>query len=72
MLNIVSPDAGFIEWPPDPITHEPYTVTATTISITIPGGLSDMQVDYTMRMPGFILEQGTFQPNGEVFEITYG
>lgn len=71
ILNVLSPAAGYLQWPLDPVTQMPYTVTATTISVDLPGGLSDMQVDYTTRMPGFILDQGTFQPSGEVFEITY-
>jgi hypothetical protein len=60
-----------LQWPPDPTSQEPFTVTATTISVTVPAELSDVQVDYTIRMPGFVLEEGSLLPEGDIFEIIY-
>jgi hypothetical protein len=70
-LSVVSPQPGYLTWPTDPVTLRPITVTAVPITVSIPSGLTNVVVSYTVRMPGFILEEGTFTPSGNTFTITY-
>ena len=65
-LPVVSPEPGFLTWPTDPIT-----VTAVPIEVLLPADLSNIQVSYTIRMPGFILEEGVLAPSGHSFTIPY-
>jgi hypothetical protein len=46
-------------------------VTTVPINVAIPPNLGGAVVSYTIRMPGFILEQGTITPSGSMFSITY-
>jgi hypothetical protein len=46
-------------------------VTAVPIEVPIPSGLTNPVVSYTIRMPGFILHEGTLIPSGDTFAIIY-
>jgi hypothetical protein len=46
-------------------------VTPITISGSIPTGVSNAVVDYTISMPGFILAEGQAQITGGVFSLTF-
>jgi len=64
-LPIVSPEPGFLSWPEE-------EVTAVPITVSLPSGLADdAVVSYTIRMPGFILEEGVITPAGDTVTITY-
>jgi hypothetical protein len=65
-LPVLSPQPGFLAWPTDPIT-----ITTVPIKALVPSDLTDVVVSYTIRMPGFILEEGTQFPSGGSFTITY-
>jgi hypothetical protein len=65
-LNVLSPQPGFLQWPGDPMT-----VTVVPINVLVPAGVTNAVVSYTIRMPGFILEQGTIIPAGNTFTILY-
>jgi hypothetical protein len=62
-LGLTSPSPGFL--------HFSGTVSPITISGLVPGGLSDVTVDYTISMPGTILKQGQATVNGGTFSFTY-
>jgi hypothetical protein len=70
-LQVLSPQPGYLTWPMDEITQEPITVTAVPITVSIPADLSNIVVSYTIRMPGFMLEQGSLTPSGSTFTIVY-
>ncbi|MBN1810353.1 MAG: hypothetical protein JXA14_00800 [Anaerolineae bacterium] len=65
-LPVLSPHPGFLTWPTDPIT-----VTAVPIEVSLPADLSNIQVSYTIRMPGVILDEGALVPSGHTFTIPY-
>jgi hypothetical protein len=65
-LPVLSPQPGFLTWPADPVT-----LTTVPIQGLTPSDLTDVVVSYTIRIPGFILEQGGFVPSGGDFTITY-
>lgn len=46
-------------------------VAPIVISGTIPGGTTNPLVDYTISMPGFILEEGQAQINGDHFSLIF-
>jgi hypothetical protein len=70
-LPVLSPRPGFLDWPADPGTGEPVTVTSVPIVAPVPAGLTGVEVAYTVRMPGFILVQDTILPTGSSFTIDY-
>jgi hypothetical protein len=70
-VPIFSPQPGFLTWPRDPDSQEIIGVTAVPIRALIPSELTDVVISYTIRMPGFILEEGTIIPSGGAFTILY-
>jgi hypothetical protein len=65
-LPVLSPQPGFLTWQTDPIT-----VTAVPIQVSLPVDLNNVQVSYTIRMPGVILDEGGLAPSGRSFAIPY-
>ena len=47
------------------------TINPVRIKGRLPANLDDVVVEYTMSMPGYILEHGEVEPVGRRFEITY-
>jgi hypothetical protein len=70
-LPVISPQPGYLSWPVDPFSGKVITVTTVPINVAIPPNLGGAVVSYTIRMPGFILEQGTITPSGSTFSIVY-
>jgi hypothetical protein len=68
---LLAPQPGFLPFPTDPYTGETITVTQVSVTGIVPPVLEHAVVSYTIRMPGFILEQGTVEPLGNVFSIAY-
>jgi hypothetical protein len=62
-LAVDSPAPGFL-------SHDG-EVAPNTITGTVPGGLAGVTVDYTIGMPGLILEQGQVIPGGDTYQITF-
>ena len=62
-LNVSSPSPGFLSFG--------RTVTPITIAGVVPAGLSDARVDYTIRMAGYILEQGHVMAGGGSYQIAF-
>jgi hypothetical protein len=62
-LLVTSPRPGFL-----PFFYE---VRPVSISGSLPGSLSEATIDYTISMPGFILEQGQVTPTGASYEIIF-
>ncbi|MBN1147540.1 MAG: VCBS repeat-containing protein [Anaerolineales bacterium] len=62
-LAITAPSPGFLQF-----SNE---VTPIEISGLLPGGLSQPVLDYTIRMPGYILQQGQLTPSGTSFSLTF-
>nr|MBC8248568.1 hypothetical protein [Anaerolineales bacterium] len=62
-LSITAPSPGFITWHDD---LEPVNIKGT-----IPPGLSNALISYTIAIPGFVLEQGTVVPAGNTFTVVY-
>jgi len=62
-LDVSSPSPGFLSF-----DHE---VTPITIAGEVPAGLSGATVDYTISMPGYILEHGQVTPSGGTYQITF-
>jgi hypothetical protein len=62
-LPILEPDAGFLSFDGG--------VTPVTIAGAAPAGLTEAVVDYTITMPGFILEHGQVEAAGGGFEVEY-
>lgn len=60
---LTSPSPGFLSF-----TDK---VTPITITGSVPQDLSDVSVDYTITMPGYILEHGQVEPNGDTYRITF-
>jgi hypothetical protein len=46
-------------------------VTAVPITVPVPSGLANAAVSYTIRMPGFILDEGTVTPSGDSFTLVF-
>ena len=46
-------------------------VAPITISGPVPEELTGVTVDYSITMPGFILEQGQVTPSGDTYEIVF-
>ena len=64
-LEVTSPTPDFLTF------DEGEGITPITISGSIPPGLSNVTVDYTISMPGFILEQGQATVNGDTYTLTF-
>jgi len=62
-LDVTTPSPGFLSF--DGVV-EPITVSGG-----VPSGLSGVLVDYTISMPGFILEHGEVVPSGGTYEVVY-
>jgi hypothetical protein len=62
-LNITTPTAGYLSFGEE--------VTPITITGTLPGNLSNVTIDYTIRMPGFILQHGQITPSGDTYELVF-
>jgi hypothetical protein len=62
-LDVSAPKPGFLSFGQE--------VTPVQIAGTVPGGLSDVTIDYTISMPGFILEHGQVTPSGGTYEVTF-
>ena len=63
-LHVGSPSPGFLSFENDHI--DPITIRGT-----VPPTLADVSADYTISMPGYILEHGQVQPSGGVYQIIY-
>jgi hypothetical protein len=46
-------------------------VTPITITGSLPAGLSGVTVDYTISMPGYILQHGQATIDGDVYQIVF-
>jgi hypothetical protein len=62
-LSVTAPSPGFLTWPDG--------LKPVSIRGTVPTGLSDALVSYTIATPGLILEQGTVVPESGEFTVTY-
>jgi hypothetical protein len=62
-LGISNPLPGFLH-----IINE---VTPITINGLVPAGLTNGTLDYTYRMPGFLLEHGQISLSGSTFSLTF-
>ena len=62
-LAVDTPSPGFL-------SHDG-VVAPITISGTVPAGLTGVTVDYTISMPGVILEHGQVAPSGDSYQITF-
>jgi hypothetical protein len=62
-LEVDSPVPGFL-------SHAS-AVAPITVTGPVPAGLTDVTVDYTISMPGYILEQGQVAPSGGTYQITF-
>jgi hypothetical protein len=62
-LAVSSPSPGFL-------SHAGQ-VAPIAVSGPVPGGLTGVTVDYTIRMPGVILAQGQVTPGGDSYQITF-
>ena len=63
VISVTSPEPGFLSFP--------YAVTPITVTGQIPAGWSGVSVDYTIGMPGFILESGQAAIDGSTFSLVY-
>jgi hypothetical protein len=55
---------------PGRLTHDG-EVAPIAISGPVPDGLAGVTVDYTIGMPGYILEQGQVAPSGDAYQISF-
>lgn len=62
-LDVASPTTGWFDVD-DPI--EPITVSGA-----VPAGLANVTVDYTISMPGFILEHGQVTPSSGTYSLEF-
>ena len=62
-LIITAPSPGFMQFDNQ--------VTPITITGVIPAGLSDVTVDYTIAMPGYILKHDQLTAAGSTFQIVF-
>jgi hypothetical protein len=62
-LNVSAPTPGFL-----PINYE---VRPITVTGTLPAGLTDAAVDYTLTMAGFVLERGQAAISGDTYRVVF-
>jgi hypothetical protein len=62
-LEVSAPAPGFLTFDGE--------VTPITVEGTLPDGLSDAVVDYTLSMPGYLLEQGQASISGNTWRIVF-
>jgi hypothetical protein len=62
-LNVATPNPGFLSFDQE---VEPITVTGS-----VPPGLTGVAVDYTISIPGCILEHGQVLPSGATYRVVY-
>jgi hypothetical protein len=62
-LNVSSPRPGFLQFG--------QTVTPIEIGGAVPAGLSGATVDYTISIPGYILQRGQVAPSGGRYRIAF-
>jgi len=62
-LDVSAPAPGFLS-----LGNE---VRPITVTGSVPAGLSDVTIDYTISMPGYILEHGQVTPSGDTYEIVF-
>jgi hypothetical protein len=62
-LNTFSPSPGFLSFDNE--------VTPITITGSIPSDLTNVMIDYTISMPGYILEHGQVSPSGSTYQIIF-
>jgi hypothetical protein len=62
-LNVSSPEPSFLSFGD--------SVIPIVISGTVPLGLTDPVVSYTISMPGYILQYGSVTPSGGVYQIDF-
>ena len=62
-LNVSSPSPGTLSFG--------RTVTPIPITGAVPAGLNDARVDYTIRMAGYILEQGHVMAGGGSYQVMF-
>ncbi len=62
-LLITSPSPGFL--------HMLDQITPITITGSIPAGWSNVTLDYTINMPGYILKHGQITASGSTFQIVF-
>ena len=62
-LPVYAPSPGFLSFDDE--------VTPITIAGPVAPGLSGATVDYTISMPGYILEHGQVTPSGGEYQITF-
>ena len=62
-LDVSSPTPGFLSFENG--------VTPITTTASVPAGLTGVTVDYTISMPGYILEHGQVTPTGDTVEIVF-
>ena len=62
-LDVASPTPGFL--------HIQQEVTPINISGSVPAGLTDAVVDYTISMPGFILAHGQVTPTHGIYTVVF-
>jgi hypothetical protein len=62
-LDVSAPTPGFLLFDQG--------VTPIPITGTVPAGLSGVIVDYTISMPGFVLERGQVAPSGGAYHIMF-
>jgi len=62
-LTISAPAPGFLQLL--------YEVPPITISGPVAAGFTNVTLDYTISMAGYILEHGQVQPSGDTFEIVF-
>jgi hypothetical protein len=63
-LSVLSPTPGFLSF-------ENEVVSPMSISGTVPSDFTDVMIDYTISMPGYILEHGQVSPGGGTYEIIF-
>ncbi|HSR30269.1 MAG TPA: hypothetical protein VLY63_06865, partial [Anaerolineae bacterium] len=62
-LDVSAPAPGFLTFEGG--------VTPVTITGSVPPGLASAVVDYTISMPGYILEHGQVTPSGGTYQIVF-
>jgi hypothetical protein len=60
-LDVTSPAPGWLQWGDE--------VTPIVIQGAVPEGLSDARIEYTISIPGYILQQGQVTPSGKTYRI---
>jgi hypothetical protein len=62
-LNVSAPQPGFLSFYGG---MHPITVTGN-----LPPGLTNAAIDYTIHMPGFLLEHGQVVPDGNIYQVVF-